>query len=446
MRKGTTGRVRVLRTKKVRTGYVKAGASSTYPADTDVFVAKKVDGWSTEDLQVYGGRAISGAKFEKPDEEPYAIGKSLRGMLPFEADATDPDTGQELTLEILNRAWSRSKLRCSGNGGDEQDEDGEATCRDEAYMTAITRATKTKPREVSAGKWLVVCRGSRCPMWHTNKSTNAAAGCHGELRLRFILLHPTTNPSDPNYLKQMGWAEIASGSINAMWDIQSGFAAIRALVNRTALIPFFLKRVPRTLLPEGKRVVKSTLMVDYDHDEVVRFGYSDPKLSLVRPEIRKQLLEQRRELVELARMEADFDSFRDIVPRLEGARPGLPAPAVPTAGPADEASADQVVHDRDDVVDEARETASEAASSPVQLSEAELNRFLDQSERNELKTLAGAKLVDGSFEPATLGRIRELVRRAYVHFQDEQRGFNGLRVRHSQWIREHLADELEASA
>lgn len=441
---GVSGRVRVLRTKKARTGYVTSGSNSTYPKDTDTFVAKKIDGWSQDELDVYGARPIDGAKFEKPDDQPFAVGKALRGMLPFEADALSPTDGRELVLELLNRSWSQSKLRCSGNGG--ENEPGQAVCRDEAYKNAIVKATKKAASELEGGGWTVVCRGPKCPMWHTNRAENKLAGCHGELRLRFLLLHPTTDPENPNYLKQMGWVEIASGSSNAMWDIQSGFAAIKSLVGRTALIPFTLRRVPRTLLPEGKRVVKATLMVDYDHDEVIRFGYSDPKLSLVRPEVRKQLMAQRRELLELAKLEADFDSFRDIQPQppqLQAHQPFTAPTSKESKESKDEPAATPTVDDRDEVVDQGVREAG-----PAPLSEEELNRYLSQGERNELKVLCGG--VPG--DTTSLANFRELVRMAYREYGDwEPQGENvspplsSLKVRHAIWIREALKAEASAS-
>ena len=418
----------MLRTKKVRTGYVKSGSNSAYPADTDVFVAKKVDGWSQEELTAYKAQPIDGARFEGVDAQPYAIGKSLRGMLPFEADALSPTDGRELVLELLNRSWAQTKLRCSGTGG--EDEPGTAVCRDEVYKKEIVKATH-KPATAIEGGWSVVCLGPKCPMWHTNKSAdNKLPGCHGELRLRFLLLHPTTNPEDPSYLKQMGWVELASGSSNAMWDIQSGFAAIKSLVGRTAMIPFTLRRVPRTLMPEGKRVVKATLMVDYDNDEVIRFGYSDPKLSLVRPEVRKQLMAQKRELLELARMEANFDSFKDIVPRLE-----LPAPPSRDENPV--ATDENLVGDRDQVVADAVDEAE-----PAQLSEEQLNAKLSQQERNQLKELCGGQ----PGEPETLTKFFELVAAAHREFGTGQtpRDLSSLTVRHAMWIRQALQQEASA--
>jgi hypothetical protein len=421
----------VLRTKKVRTGYVKSGSNSAYPADTDVFVAKKVDGWSQEELTAYKAQPIEGAKFEGVDAQPYAIGKSLRGMLPFEADALSPTDGRELVLELLNRSWAQTKLRCSGTGG--EDEPGTAVCRDEAYKKAIVTATHKQATSIEGG-WAVVCLGPKCPMWHTNKSAeNKLPGCHGELRLRFLLLHPTTNPEDPSYLKQMGWVELASGSSNAMWDIQSGFAAIKSLVGRTAMIPFTLRRVPRTLMPEGKRVVKATLMVDYDNDEVIRFGYSDPKLSLVRPEVRKQLMAQKRELLELAKMEADFDSFKDIVPRLEAHE------SAETTAPSaiDSAPDENLVGDRDQVVAEAVD-----AAEPAQLSEEELNRLLAQGERNELKTLCGGQPGDRE----SLAKFFELVAAAHREFGTGQtpQDLSSLKIRHALWIKQALQQEASA--
>lgn len=449
---GVTGRVRVLRTKKARTGYVTSNATSSFPKDTDVFVAKKADGWSTEDLEAYHARAIDGAKFDKPDEQPFDVGKGLRGMLAFEIDAMDPDD-KELSLELLNRSWSHSKLKCSGTGG--EDEPGEAVCKDEAYMKVITKATKTTAVEVGEGRWQVKCMGPKCAFWHKNKSSNSLANCHAELRLRFILLHPTVNPEDKNYLKQMGWVEVASGSWNAMTDIQSGFAAIRALTTtpsqpfgRTQLIPFTLRRVPRTMMPEGKRIVKATLLVDFDTDEVLRFGYGPPARALLRPAVRKELLE-------MATAEAQYDSFKDIVPRpqLEAPRPGEAGGAdYPLAGPptgtggskaasgdstvAVPASPASVTADRDDVVQNA------VAAAGPQLTDEELNAFLDKEQRNELKVLTGGTPGD----PESLTELRRLMKLAYQHFEETPSDLSRLRVRHARWIVEALQAEKDTAA
>ena len=377
---GVSGSFRPPRLAKIRLGYKPTGKA--YPRDADVFVGRTEDGVTKEMLEAYGHGRIDGA-----EGETWNLGKSLRMLSYFEWDATSPQNGSELVVGLLNRAWAHSTLHCSGTGGDTP---GEAFARDEVYMTAITKATHTKaiPRD---GGWQVVCMGPKCPMWNTNSQTNKLATCHRELRFLAQLLHPTTDPEDPNYLRNFGSVEIVSGSWNGMIDLQSGLQLLMSVAGRSFNIPFNLQRVPRTMLVDGKRLVKATLAVSFDNDEAIRFGYSDPKLSIVRPAVRKQLMAQRREQLEIARMEVNHDSVRDILPQLEaprssesgrtdypdaGSATGSGSSVAPSGTSARAAvlgdtvpdSSTSVVADRDQVIDDAID-----ASEAQPLSEEQLN-------------------------------------------------------------------------
>lgn len=447
--------MRAPRTCKIRLGYKKKGQNGEYPKDTDVFVLRKEDQApeiSAEILKAYPSDPISDA-----EGQVYSLGKSLRMMLPWDFDLTYE--GREVGLELMNRAWSHSKLRCSGTGGDEA---GEAICQDKSMLDELSKATKHKPVARDDGKsWTAVCLGPRCPFWSSNLETNKQATCHREMRLWAWLLWPAKDEKDPNFLRKLAAAEISSGSFNAMIDVQSGFRSIASLVGRTALIPFTLRRVPRTVLSGGKRVTKATLLVDFDQDEVIKFGYSDSKLALVRPEVRKQLLEQKEELLRLAALESkvpNFESFQDIVPRLEAGESGrtdypITGPATGSGGgdtaggggasaeTAPDSSA-TVVADRDQVVDQAADDSAE------QLSREELNRRLVQGERDELKVLCGGVPGDRSSQQ----HFRELVAQAYREHDDWKDEWDPtapplseLRVRHSQWIRRALEAEKGAA-
>ena len=105
-----------------------------------------------------------------------------------------------------------------------------------------------------------------------------------------------------------------------------------------------------------------------------------------------------------------------------------------------DASADDVVADRDQVVDE----AAAEASPPPPLSDAELNRFLNQGERDELKVLCGGE--PGNSE--SLAHFKELICLAYKHFEEwlpqwehTTPPLSSLRVKHALWIREAVEAE-----
>jgi hypothetical protein len=420
---GVSGNFRPPRLAKIRLGYKPAG--KTYPKDADVFVGKTEDGITKEMLEAYAQGTIDGA-----EGQVWNLGKSLRMLSYFEWDARSPQNGSELVVGLLNRAWAHSTLHCSGTGGDTP---GEAFARDEAYMSAITKATKTKAIARDGG-WDVVCMGPKCPMWNTNSQTNKLATCHRELRFLAQLLHPTTDPEDPSYLRNFGSVEIVSGSFNGMLDIQSGLQLLTSVAGRSFNIPFNVQRVPRTMLVDGKRLVKATMIVSFDNDEAIRFGYSDPKLSIVRPAVRKQLMAQRREQLELARMAVDYDSARDVLPQLE--RRALPEGNgihEPEDAPV------TVTSDRDQVVAEAVD-----AAEPQPLSEDQLNALLSQQERNQLKELCAGE--PGNTE--TLGKFFELVAAAYRELGGGQssRDLSSLTVRHARWIKEQVAAEQEVPA
>jgi hypothetical protein len=407
---------------KIRLGYKQPGKS--YPKDTDVFVGRVEDGVSKEIVEAYQGTKINDA-----EGETWSLGKSLRMLSYFEWDEVSPQDDRELVVELMNRAWSASKLRCFGDGGDQP---GTASAADEEWAKTIQKATRKAPVATDDGRFKVVCLGPKCPMWSSNMATNKAATCHRELRLRARLLHPETDPNKPNYLKQLGWVEIASGSFNGMIDIQSGLQIMRSVAGRSAGIPFTLKRAPRTVFADGKRQTKATMLVDYDHDEVIRFGFSDPKLVLVRPESRKQLEAMKREQIELAALGVEFDSFKDVMPRLEGARPQLTDGNASLSSTPDEVEkSEALTADRDDVVQQAVDAAE------PQLTEAELSRRLTADERNELKTKSGGE----PGKPETLAKLRELVAAAFKEFTEPAGDLSALRVRHAIWIKDALAQE-----
>jgi hypothetical protein len=97
-----------------------------------------------------------------------------------------------------------------------------------------------------------------------------------------------------------------------------------------------------------------------------------------------------------------------------------------------------VVADRDEVIQDAADVAGEREAPPApQLGEKELNRFLNQDERDELKALSGH--VTGNAE--TLARFKAIVAQAYQHFDEPVGDLSSLKVKHQLWIKQAIAME-----
>src|SRR6266496_1109829 len=132
---GLSEQVRTPRWAVIRLGYTKKGARGNYPSDADSFVIKREAGCDPELFQAIVA-AYSGARIKEASEEVYSLGKNLRFMLPWEFDSVHD--GREVSWELLNRAWGRSRIRCSGTGGgDEQGQVGEAWVRDPEYANEL---------------------------------------------------------------------------------------------------------------------------------------------------------------------------------------------------------------------------------------------------------------------------------------------------------------------
>lgn len=432
---GLTGSVRTLRTAKLKLGYVKLGKIA--PSDHDQFVGRVDDGVTPEMIAAYEATPIPKTR----DSGLYNFGRELRGMLAFEFDATHE--GREVALELLNRSWATSRIRCSGTGGDE-DHPGEAFVRHEQYRAVLGRAGLLLGER--RGGAVAVCKGRDCPLWYDEAlKEDKLRGCHREMRLHFILLHPTRDQEHPSYMQQLGWIEVASGSWNGAIDVQSGFAAIRALSGgRTALIPFRLRRVMRSVSAPNGRVNKATLIVDHYADEVLTYAMGPPGRAILRPALRRQLAElaaAEASVVGLA--PATFASVADIQPQPD--RRALPG----GRGMA-------VVVDRDDAVEEALRTAATDTEDP----EADIDepvRKLTQPDVDELKVACGG----APGQPETLTRYRELVEASYRACGTKANGewapyvplpgapigqASFLTTRHRAWIEERLRGEREPAA
>jgi hypothetical protein len=435
---GLTGRVRTPRWARIRLGYKLKGSKGNYPSDSDVFVLKREGDSEITDaiLKAYGAQRIPDPKAA---EEVYSLGRQIRLMLPWEFDTVHE--GREVSLELSNRSWAASKLRCSGDGGGADPElVGEAVCRDQQYLAVFQRANLVIG-EASRGGHTVTCKGQDCPLWHThyNRDTNRLPGCHREMRLQALLLHPATDPDSPDYMRQLGWIEVASGSWHGAIDVQSGLAMLRATVGRTHHVPFTLRRLSRSIsTPEG-RVVKATLIVSYDMAEALRFGLGPPARAMIPAALR-------RELLELASAEAQFESVADIQPRPD--RLALPAAETRPAPERERVAETPVIADRDDAVQRAMEEESGSGAD-------EEVRMLVPDERDALKVLCGGT----PGEPETLERYRELVEDSYracgiptnrectawAPYPERRPGAEvqsgWLTTRHRAWIEERLAEQ-----
>lgn len=387
---GLTDRVRALRTAKLKLGYVKRGEK--FPRDSDVFIGKVSDGVTPEMIAAYHATPIPDAK----EDGVHRFPDELRGMIAFEFDLLDPD-GREVVLELLNRSWAASRIRCSGSGGTDE-EPGVAWVREPRYRDRLQRAGLLLGER--KGGWEAHCHGRDCPLWY-DKATDddKLPGCHREMRLRFILLHPTRDRDDPEYMRQLGWIEVATGSWNGAVDVQSGLKIIRALAGgRTAFIPFRLRRVMRSVSAPSGRVNKATLLVDHDADEVLTYASGPPARALLRPEIRRQLAELAQIEAGMAALPpATFADVADIQPQPD--RQALP-PGRPLAEPAP--------HDRDDALDAAQRAA--AVQDPPPDPEPPSVRLLELQELDALKALCGG--TPGQRD--TLGRYREMLEAAYL--------------------------------
>ncbi len=461
---GKTGRVRTPRELILRTGYRKMGSGNPFPTDTDVFVATERDGWGKhpEVLELLGATLIEDALQRDPKTPQmspgrvWSLGTRLRCMLPWEYDtvATVDGRPREVAFELKNRLWQGSGLQCEGDGGETSDGEllpGEAICRNDTLAAMI--AAHTGQPAVQVGRYKRnACWGPQCSLWKGGKDQRAV--CHTELRLWFLLVHPTTDETSPHYLERLAWVQLSSGSEHGMWDIESGFRMLRAEAGRTAKVPWYLQRIGRTVTPEGKRTRKYTLMVTSDREAVI-VGKSSHLLA----DIPSAVLERLRAR---ALQEIQLHEVLDILPRDKGLiLPGTsatPAPA-PEARqlPAPEPPGDRVTNDRDEEIERTSQQANAAAATaadepeePREPTAAELNAKVEPEAREVVKRDCG--LVNGDKD--SLERVRELLRMAFDELGDggyDATGnpmFSAMRVKHAEWMRRRYQElqQLDTAA
>lgn len=292
---------------------VKPGEEGGYPRESEFFVMVPTE--VPEDvMNAYG-------------PEP----RSLRMMLPFEWDATDPMTGDELVFNRYNRAYARTKgLRCKGTGYSAEFP-GVATTSDQAWATRIAQASGQAFETINVhgnAMFSVLCQGTDCPKYlrtveeHYDREgggrgtrmvkaegVDADAACKRVFILRAFLLEPTVDPNSPNYCRVLGLVEIASSSFNTMVNLQSDFPMMKVFTNgQTAGIPFRLERKP-IFTYKPTRQVHYVLKVATDPQEMGRMA-AVPMLE------RFQSQEMRARLRQIAAspLAPTYDTVSDLIP------------------------------------------------------------------------------------------------------------------------------------
>jgi len=450
--------VRLTTTVKIRLGVKKTKGDTEYPSEVDYFVLKEDDGATADMRKLYG-------------EAP----KSLRMMLPFEAPRVgEPSDADDLVLSIYNTAWGwNSGLLCKGTGKSKH-EPGLAQATDKDFAARIASLTKAKVTEVD-GRYQIPCLGVDCPKYRNmveiqkqkdgrlQRALVMAPGhdpdapCKLTILFKALLLHPT----DPDPANILGVAEIASGSINTIRDVVSGFQLMREFTKtlehprgRTALIPFQLIRKITTTTKVARRA-HFTLAILPTPKEWQKYARIPTRQMFLPPETIA-------ELRQLREAEISLDSVRDIIPRPlelaahEGAdlveierQAHEKAPAAPASGPV----VPQGTVDREEAVRAAPAAAAaeeeskteEPAAGPV---EAEMTRILTEAERLALKDLLGGR-VDPDDEtspskPETLERLYYWIREFDREHGTDTKRMSQMTVHHDLWIRSRV--EAEAAA
>lgn len=423
---------RLTRDFKVRLGVRKTNAGGTeYPTETDYFVLK-----------------------EAPDEvkELYrSEPKSLRIMLGFEWNQQSP-SGDDLVFSLYNRAYGASRgLKCRGTGRSAEFF-GTARTSDEKWAARIEQATGFAPDKFESMSgdpmWTVRCFGRDCPKFlHKVRAPDpqnparqidvlaphhdADASCNDTAILRCFLLHPSTDPDSDDYCKVLGVMELATGSINSIIDLQSGFDLLKPYTGgRTAGIPMTLIRKPTTTF-RPVRQVHYTCAIHIDHAEAQRWS-AVPLQEVFLSETQRALLKQ----LQSQPLGLTVDSVRDLLPgRLIGAVDGGatgqavdPLPATGADIPADppETGSDRPVAPPTDPMD-----------SPL----------LVAAQLDELKGLAGGPedpekpydRFNNPWKKATLDRLRAAIVAMREDLGiEEPMTLSELRIVHYDWLKARL--------
>lgn len=412
---------RIVKATKATAGADEArGPGEAYPKEQDYFVLEE----APDDVKkIYK---------DKP--------RSLRIMLGFEWDQQSPQ-GDDLVFSLYNRAYGASRgLKCRGTGRSSEFF-GTARTNDEAWALRIEKATgyAPEPYKSPGGEtyYTIRCLGRDCPKFlhkvRVPDPTNPAreidalapghdrdASCNDVAILRCFLLHPSIDAKDPDYCRSLGVMELATGSINSIIDLQSGFDLLKPFTaGRTAGIPMTLVRKP-TVTYRPVKQTHFTCAIHFDHREVQRWAavpVSEVFLSEAQRATLKQLSDQPLGLT--------VDSVRDLIPRglpeaigngsatpsFENTEPGvgsvlLPDPAgdvsePPVAPQADWADTPRLVAAQIDQL-------KQAAGGPVDALQP-YDKFKNPWRAESLERLRGAVLAMRSefgIEPLALSDLR----------------------------------------
>ena len=375
-----------------------------FPREVEYFVLSPEHGAGPEVIAAYP---------EKP--------RKLRAMLAFEVETIDWQ-GQEMVLDESNRAYGFSGLRCKGDGGNRGEYAGTAETSDEAWKDRIEQYTGVPAVRLPNGRWRVRCWGTDCvkhlqtgPDNKLVEGKDQDAACKAIHILRFFLIHPTTDPNHPDYLRVLASARITSGSTNTMVDVKSGIDQLRfwsgGETGRTCALPFTLERRSMQTRYNGKTAIHFPIRVTCDTREVQRIAQLPPSLVFTSPEVVREMARMR----ELG-AHVPLQAVTHLLPA-HLAEPKTEASAPPEQPPGtfmDRLGAVLNGTDPSEVVDGAQPGAAFQGPDDMPLS---------GKERDLLKQLAGAHLAnpdlpfhqrENPWDDASLDQLRALQRRWHV--------------------------------
>lgn len=412
-----------------------------YPREVDYFVLNEEDGLTDEIRDAYSEQ---GGKLAP---------KELTCMVPFEPPVPGhPDPRDDYTVSIYNTAWGwKSGLLCKGTGADLANP-GRAESSDETFAKRIAAANPKGDQAWQAenGRWQIQCLGKDCVKYrlmteqevptpdgngtriavNLDPSKDPEAPCKLTVLFKALLLRPPAPGQEVDPGDVLGVIQIASGSINTIRDVLSGFALMREVTGgRAAMIPFTLTR-KATTTTKGARSKHYTLAIKVESRRWQKFSRI-PERSMFLPPKELDALK------ELAEHEVALDTVRDIIPRpleLEAARgtEGDVAeslhPRVPQGG----------------TVVENNFPEDQPVTAPSGESD---DRRLAQAEIAELKDLLGGRTdPDNIFSagvPGVSEKLRALIKQAAEEFGEQPPRLADLSVRYRDWIKARVEQPVQ---
>jgi len=365
---------RVVKLQGGGTRTLKVDENGGYPTETEWFVM--TEEVPKEIREVYG-------------TEP----RSLRMMLLTEYDQLD-ERGQEMSLNLNNRAWRQRGLHCFGHGRD-ADEPDIAYTNDPSWAERIAANAKSAPEKLAgearkrapvAGEdvWQVPCLGQDCPKYMRMvegvkdgkkamvpaEGHDADASCKANIVLRGFLLNPKFGvKGHPGEREVLAGVQLASGSYNSIVQLRSGFSLMRGFTKgRTMGIPFTLIRKPTTTFTP-MRQVHWTLDIVPQPAEWQKFASLPMEETFLTDEIREY-----RRLLAAQPIGVDWDAVKDLYPGAP--RRALTAPQAQAEQVASSASAAK---------------ADQPVTEPASTEPEDADRLLTRGEVTELRRLFGPR-------------------------------------------------------